>query len=153
LLEIMARRSGSLSSRGLAMQPTTSRDFLKVALQRLTTAEALLDLKIILDAQYIDGYTVECSLKALILEKTPAADQADTLKKLSSGQKMHRADVLLGKLRDLGVTLPLELAKRMRRFDWTTDLRYETGRRDTGETVAFLRTAKAIYEWAEGQIP
>jgi hypothetical protein len=60
--------------------------------------------------------------------------------------------VLLGRLRELGVALPLDLAKRMRRSDWTTDLRYETGRRDTGETVAFLRTAKAIYEWVEGQI-
>lgn len=66
---------------------------------------------------------------------------------------MHRADVLLGRLKDLGVALPPELAKRMRRFDWTTDLRYETGRRDTGETVAFLRTAKAIYQWGDGQIP
>ncbi len=134
------------------MQPTTSRDFLKVALQRLTAAEALLGLGITLDAQYIGGYTVECSLKALILQRTPVVDQEDMLRKLSSGQKMHAPDVLLGKLRDLGVTLPLNLAKRMRRFDWTTDLRYETGRRDTGETVAFLRTAKAIYEWAEGQI-
>ena len=106
-----------------------------------------------MDAQYIGGYSVECSLKALILERTAAADQEETLKKLSSGQRMHRPDVLLGKLRDLGVTLPLELAKRMRRFDWTSDLRYETGRRDTGETIAFLRTAKAIYDWAEGQIP
>jgi len=135
------------------MQPRTSRDFLKVALQRLTTAEALLRLRMNLDAQYFGGYTIECSLKALILEKTDAADREEVLKKLSSGQKMHRADVLLGELRDRGLTLPLELAKRMRRFDWTTALRYETGRRDTGETVAFLRTAKAIYEWAEAQIP
>ena len=59
----------------------------------------------------------------------------------------------LGELRDLGVALPLVLAKRMRSFDWTTDLRYETGRRDTGETVAFLNTAKAIYDWVEGQLP
>jgi len=28
-------------------------------------------------------------------------------------------------------------------------LRYETGRRDTGETIAFLRTAKAFYDWVE----
>jgi hypothetical protein len=63
------------------MQPTTSRDYQKAALQRLTTAEALLDLRLNLDAQYLGGYTVECSLKALILERTPAADQADTLKK------------------------------------------------------------------------
>ncbi|MBX3399930.1 MAG: hypothetical protein KF873_14410 [Gemmataceae bacterium] len=65
---------------------------------------------------------------------------------------MHRSDVLLGELRDLGVALPLALAKRMRRFDWTTDLRYETGRRDTGETIAFLKTTKLIFDWVEGQL-
>lgn len=65
---------------------------------------------------------------------------------------MHRPEVLLGNLKELGVTLTPELAKRTRRFDWTTDLRYETGRRDTGETIAFLPTAKKIYEWAEGQL-
>jgi len=128
------------------MQPTTSRDFQRAALQRLTAAEALLGLRLNLDAQYLGGYTVECSLKALILERMPVADQADILKRISSGSQMHRPDVLLGKLRDLGAVLPLEFAKRMRRFDWETSLRYETGRRDTGETIAFLRTAKAIYD-------
>jgi hypothetical protein len=102
---------------------------------------------------YLGGYTVECSLKALILELTPEPDKADKLKKITAGQKMHRPDVLLGELRDLGVVLPLDLARRMRRFDWTTDLRYEAGRRDTGETIAFLRTAKAIYDWVEDQLP
>ena len=46
------------------MPPTTSRDFQKAAAQRLTTAETLLREKHTLDAQYLGGYTVECSLKA-----------------------------------------------------------------------------------------
>ncbi len=41
----------------------------------------------------------------------------------------------------------------MWRSGWATDLRYETGRRDTGETIAFLKMAKAIYEWVEDQLP
>ena len=135
------------------MRPTTSRDFQKVAGQRLTTAETLLREKLTLDAQYLGGYTVECSLKALILHRTRDPDKPDKLKRITSGVKMHRPDVLLGELRDLGISLPLEIAKRMRRFDWTTDLRYETGRRDTGETIRFLKTAKAIYDWVEGQLP
>jgi HEPN domain-containing protein len=135
------------------MPPTTSRDFQRAAAQRLTTAETLLREKLTLDAQYLGGYTVECSLKALILELTPDADKADKLKQITAGAKMHRPDILLGELRNLGVALPLDLAKRMRRFPWTTDLRYETGRRDTGETTAFLTTAKAIYDWVEGQLP
>ena len=135
------------------MPPTRSRDFQRAAAQRLTTAEVLLRAKHTLDAQYLGGYAVECSLKALILELTPEAEKAEKLKKISAGAKMHRPDVLLGELRDLGVALPLALAKRLRRFEWTTDLRYETGRRDTGETTAFLNTAKAIYDRVGGQLP
>ncbi|MBL8864173.1 MAG: hypothetical protein JNK93_01285 [Planctomycetia bacterium] len=134
------------------MPPTSSRDFLKVAVQRMTTAEVLLREKLTLDAQYIGGYTVECSLKALILHRTPETDRPETLTRITSSSRMHRSDVLLGELRDLGVALPLALAKRMRRFDWTTDLRYETGRRDTGETIAFLKTTKLIFDWVEGQL-
>jgi hypothetical protein len=135
------------------MAPTTSRDFQKVAAQRFTTAETLLREKLTLDAQYFGGYTVECSLKALILHLTADPDKPDKLKQITSGKKMHRTDVLLGELRNLGVALPLGLAKRMRRFDWTTDLRYETGRKDTGETIGFLKTAKAIFDWVEEQLP
>lgn len=134
------------------MPPTTSRDFLKVAGQRLTTAETLLREKLTLDAQYLGGYTVECSLKSLILHRTLEPDKPDKLKKITSGAKMHRPEVLLGELRNLGSSLPRVIAKRMRRFDWTTDLRYEVGRRDTGETIAFLNTAKAIYDWVEGEL-
>ena len=137
------------------MPPTTSRDFQRAAAQRLTTAETLLREKLTLDAQYIGGYTVECSLKALILELTPAADKPDMLRRLTSGARMHRPDVLLGELRNLrSRSSPRPRPEGMRAsFDWTTDLRYETGRRDTGETTALLRTAKAIYDRVEGQLP
>lgn len=134
------------------MPPTTSQDFHKVAGQRLNTAQTLLRLGLTLDAQYIGGYTVECSLKALILHRTTDSEKQDTLKRITTGASMHQQDVLLGKLRELGIELPLELTKRMRRFYWTTELRYETGRRDSGETTAFLKTAKAIYDWVEGQL-
>lgn len=135
------------------MQPATSRDFLRVALQRLDAAELIVrTTPLTLEAQYIGGYSVECSLKSLILEKTAEADRPDVLARLTRGANNHRAEVLLDRLRERGVSLTVELAKRMRRFDWTTDLRYETGRRDTGETFGLLRTARAIYEWAEGQI-
>lgn len=135
------------------MQPTTPRDFLKVALQRLSAAEEIMaSLRLTLEAQYIGGYSVECSLKALILEKMPEADRPDMLDRLTHGATHHRPEVLLDRLRERGVILTNDLAKRMRRFDWSTRLRYETGRKDTGETNGLLRTARAIYEWVEGQI-
>lgn len=135
------------------MPPETSRDFMKVAGQRLTTAQTLLRERLTLDAQYLGGYTVECSLKALILQRTKYELRLAKLKQITGGASMHRPEVLLGELRDLGAMLPIGVAKRIRRFKWSTDLRYETGRRDTGETVAFLNTAKMVYDWVEGQLP
>ena len=88
----------------------------------------------------------------MILENTVAPDRSGMLDRLTHGSNHHRPEVLLDRLRERGVLLTVELAKRMRRFDWTTDLRYETGRKDTGETTGLLRTARAIYEWAKEQM-
>lgn len=114
--------------RSFSMQPTTPRDFLKVALQRLTAAEEIMEaLRLTLEAQYIGGYTVECSVKALILETTSASDRPAIRNRLTHGANYHRAEVLLDRLRERGIFLTADIAKRMRRFDWTTDLRYEIG--------------------------
>ena len=134
------------------MQPKTSRDFLKVAEQRLNAAEALFAADLTLDAQYVGGYAVECSLKALILEKTAQPDRPDKLLRISSGATMHRPEILLQELRSLGIRLTPELAKRMRRFDWNVNLRYETGRRSRGETRGLLRTCIEIRDWVKGQL-
>ena len=135
------------------MQPEAPRDFLKVALQRLNAAEAIMaNLDFNLEVQYIGGYSVECSLKALLLEKTPLTERINMLYIISHGAAAHRAENLLGKLRDQRVYLTPELSGRMRRFDWDTSLRYETGRKDTGETKALLRTARMLYNWVEERI-
>jgi hypothetical protein len=135
------------------MQPTTPRNFLKVALHRLTAAEKIMDVLLLnLEAQYIGGYSVECSFKALILERTDEAERPAMRARQTHGSTYHKPEPLLDRLRVRGGFLTPELAKRMRRFDWTTDLRYEIGRKDTGETNGLLRTARMIYEWVEGQI-
>jgi hypothetical protein len=92
-------------------------------------------------------------LKALILEVTPIADKASALAKVSSGGKMHNVEVLAELLKKLGCPIPPDLRKRLRRSGWSTALRYESGRTDTGETRAFLKTAKAVYNWVEQQLP
>ena len=133
--------------------PSSSRDFQRAAMQRLTTAEFLLQNRYNLDAMYLAGYAVECTLKALILDSTSVADQSNRLKEISTGKKMHNLEVLGAILKDLGRPIPLDLVKRFRRSRWTTALRYESGRTDTGETRAFLKTAKLAYDWVEGQLP
>src|SRR5262249_8044899 len=105
------------------MQPTSPRDFLRVALQRLPAAEGIMGvLRLTIEAQYIGGYSVECSLKALILETTAEPDRPAELELLTHGARHHRAEVLLDRLKRRGIRLTVELARRMRRFDWTTDL-------------------------------
>ena len=134
--------------------PSSSRDFQRAAGQRLAAAEELFAAGFNLDAQYIGGYVVECSLKALILHDTPDAERPAMFRRLTeSGGKMHRYDVLRGILGEVGSTLPVPLSRRLRRFDWSTGLRYEFGRADTGETRGLLKTAKAIYNHVEKCLP
>jgi len=134
--------------------PKTSREFLRVAAQRLTTAEFLRESgNYNLDAKYLAGYGVECALKALILYLAPATKQTEILKKITSGKKMHDYEVLGSEVKSLGRPIPLTLVKKLRRYKWTTDLRYETGTLPAGETRGFLKTAKAIYDWVKGQLP
>jgi HEPN domain-containing protein len=132
--------------------PSTARDFQRAAAQRLTTAEFLLQNRYNLDAMYLAGYTVECSLKALILESTSPPELPATIQRITTGSAMHRTEVLIGELRDRGIALPPAVVKRLRRSTWSTDLRYEIGRTDSGETRGFLKTAKLIFDWVEGQL-
>ena len=139
----------------MPVPPVDSRDFWKAAVQRFESAVVLLQAGRTLDAQYLGGYAVECALKSLILHLTPEADRPARLAAITTSAAMHRPEVLLGLLRPLGVALTPALAKRMRspRFDWGTDLRYESGRRDTGETIAFLKTVELVTTWVKGQLP
>lgn len=134
------------------MPPQNSRDFLKIAEQRYNAAEVLFHADFTIDAQYVAGYVVECSLKALILETTPESDRNEKLRRITSGATMHQPETLLQELRAVGVRLSPDLAKRMRRFDWTVDLRYETGRRSRGETQGLLKTSIAVRNWVKEQI-
>ena len=133
--------------------PHSSRDFLRAAAQRLTTAQFLLENRYNLDAMYLGGYTVECALKALIMEATPTPGRPAMLARITSGKKMHNHEILGEILKTLNRPIPLELVRRFRRSAWSTDLRYESGRGDSGETRGFLRTATQAYDWVKGQLP
>ncbi|MBA3316448.1 MAG: HEPN domain-containing protein [Planctomycetota bacterium] len=133
--------------------PSSSREFQKAALQRFTTAEFLLRNHFTLDAYYLAGYSIERILKALILELTPEAKRAEMLAKISAGSKMHSPEILNGILKEFGRPLPLELVKKLRRFNWSTGLRYEIGHKPIGETRGFLRAAKLVYDWVKGELP
>lgn len=96
----------------------SSRDFQKAAMQRLTTSDFLLKNHYNRDAMYLAGYTVECSLKALIMEITPESQKFDKFKIIRSGHQMHYPEPLGSILKDLGRPIPLEIVKRLRRARW-----------------------------------
>ncbi|HEX4000416.1 MAG TPA: HEPN domain-containing protein [Pirellulales bacterium] len=130
----------------------SSRDFRRAAEQRFTTAQFLLENGFTLNAFYLAGYAVECILKGLVMHLTPVADQQATFQRLKSGAKMHYPEHLKEELKSLDLLIPAGIVKRFRRFDWTTDLRYESGRRPASEVRGFLKGAAAAVKWATGEM-
>lgn len=120
---------------------------LRVAVQRLTSAQVLYDNSLYLDCTYLAGYSVECSLKALVLGRTPARQRHKF-----RGKKAHDYEHLRALLKKRNVdTSPISSALR-KVASWSTDLRYETGRGNAQTAEEFLAAAKEIYAWARRSI-
>lgn len=135
------------------MQPASSAAFLRVAVHRLEAAEKLYEWEYNLDARYLAGYTIECSLKALILKWTPQGERrVAMLAAISSGKRMHDPETLFDVLRRLRFNFPSALAKRIIRADWSSSLRYETGFREGGGSAAraTLEAAREVLSFAKG---
>ena len=100
--------------------------FRRAANQRLVAAKFLLANGASLDAVYLAGYVVECALKALILQRTPAARRKDVCRDLTSGARSHNFDVLAPALRAKGCSLPSNISVSIDTLndEWGTDLRY-----------------------------
>ena len=117
---------------------------LRAAGQRLTSAQILYDNSAYLDSTYIAGYSVECSLKAVIIGRTPA-----TRRQEFKGKIAHNYEYLKDLLKKKNVnTSPISIALR-RIATWSTDLRYDVGRGDAGTAEQFLAAAREIYNWAQ----
>jgi hypothetical protein len=130
--------------------PLTAREFQRAAYQRLEVADFLIENVFTKDGKYLAGYGIECALKALILHHTPQSDQLTVFVKISSSASMHYPETLGQMLRDrCKIRIPLDLVKKFRRFQWSTSLRYETGRTPIGEARGLWKTAKATLNWVE----
>lgn len=132
--------------------PSEVRRFHRVALQRLEDAEILLANDRTTAAMYLAGYAVECSLKALLLAAAPRARHPQILKSFY-GKIGHDLEWLRRELRRHAVILPAEVARHLRRVaNWSTDLRYEAGRRAARETRVFLEATAQVLQWVEGRL-
>ena len=129
--------------------------FFKAGLQRLNAAEALYDLGgLELDALYLGGYAVECSMKSIILKQVPHSKRQQFLKHFS-GQRAHDIEFLkhLWK-QNRCEPLPKSLAKSLPGFVscWSTDLRYEVGRGNAEDTANSLEFARNFVVWVQERI-
>jgi HEPN domain-containing protein len=128
------------------------RAFRRAAGQRQAAAEFLLKGKLSLDASYLAGYAIECALKALILARTPNRQRRRQQEEISRGKGMHSHHNLAEILKRLGCPIPLRLAKKLRRANWSTDLRYESGRGDYEQSREFLGTVEEVLKWVDGNL-
>lgn len=128
------------------------RKFLRAAKQRLTSAELLLEHEMNLDAMYLAGYGVECAMKALLLARTPRSQRRPLIDTCFRGAAAHSFESLKQILREKGVVFSPAIAKRFRTVaSWSTDLRYEIGRKPRLEAEAFVSACRELVNWLEQQ--
>jgi HEPN domain-containing protein len=135
--------------------PNSSRDvrkFQRAAAQRIAAAEMLVEHGFHLESIYLAGYAVECSLKALILRRTPRRVYRAMYEQLTHGRKGHDIESLRSVLRasPIHCELPAKIRELLNRVaTWNTDLRYEVGLVAYRDAARFLDAARQIREWAE----
>ena len=128
------------------------RDYLLAANQHLAASEYLHDGKRNLEASYLFGYTIECALKTLILAVVDSTDRPAVAIKIRGGAVWHDYRRLLEELAGQSIYLPDDMKKRLMNATWSTDLRYDSGTVDHGETRGFLKTAAQVLAWVESEI-
>lgn len=124
--------------------------FMRAAGQRLDAANVLLAHAYHLEAMYLAGYCAECSLKALILARTPRSKLADELDEVTHGSIAHNLDFLHARLSARRVTFSKEALEAFRRLrTWSTDFRYETRMKTFREASLFVRMAGVMRMWVQ----
>jgi HEPN domain-containing protein len=128
-----------------------ARRFYHVAYQRYEDAQILFGNGRYTGAFYLAGYAIECILKALLLQNTPKRDREEVLESFR-GSKAHDFEWLRHQLRQKSLTIPAEIGRRLSSVGTWVDERYNPGRKPHAGTWAFLASAKAVLDWADGRI-
>lgn len=130
-----------------------ARRYYRAAKQRHEDAELLLSSARTTGAVYLAGYTVECFLKALILESVAAALRRDLLKQFR-GSQAHSFEWLAAMYRRHSkATVPSAVTRHIVRVaSWSTDLRYASRILKTEEAEEFMESVKLISTWADGRL-
>lgn len=130
-----------------------ARLFYRVANQRFEDAEFLLIAQRTTAAVYLAGYSVECILKAMVLNSVPQYQEENILVEIR-GARAHD----YGWLRWLyfdhgGPNLPATLVPHFARVNtWSTDMRYVPGAISFRDARAFVDSAENILAWGDGRL-
>lgn len=130
-----------------------ARLYYRCAFQRYEEAEILMRADKTTGAVYLAGYGIECILKALILMAVPATTRPDTLR-MFRGNNAHEYEWLRTLyLTNHGARFPIHITQHFTLVsDWSTDLRYTPRSVRDHEAEAFLASAVAIIQWADGRL-
>lgn len=127
--------------------------YYRAAKLRFEEAEVLLKAGKSIGAVYLAGYTVECYLKALILDGV-APRLRKQLPTEFRGRRAHDIEWLTGLYRRrVRVVVPKELVRHLTRVGfWDTDLRYATVLREEQDADGFMKSVVEIAKWADGRM-
>jgi hypothetical protein len=127
--------------------------YYRAALQRLDDAELLLTGERTTGAVYLAGYTVECMLKALLLDGV-ARKLRQQLSAAFRGSRAHDIAWLSGLYRQHVTTaIPRAVVQHLSRVaSWSSDLRYATAFTRRSEADLFMESVDAVAVWADGRM-
>lgn len=134
-------------------QATEARRFYRAGKLRLVDARLLLEGERTTGAVYLAGYTVECLLKALLLDGVSAGVRREVLREFR-GSRAHSIEWLRGLYRQrVGMAVPSAINRHLTRVaSWSTDLRYESTLMRRSEADEFMVSVEAIEGWAEARM-
>ena len=123
--------------------------FARAAAARLADARLLLVGGRPHGAIYLAGYAIECGLKSLLIERTPAGQRPATLASFR-GVAAHDFDWLRRRLAERGVALPGDVAEAMITVrEWGVGMRYRPEEGNSAEAERFLRQTSIILTWTQ----
>ena len=134
-------------------QAPEAKIYYRAAKQRFLEAEVLLKARMKIGAVYLAGYTVECFLKALILDGAAPGLRKRLLADFR-GSRAHDIEWLRDLYRRrVGGSIPREVARSLTRVaTWETHLRYATAIRKQGDADQFIKAVAVVARWAEGRM-
>jgi len=131
------------------LEQTTPKTYFRAATQWLDSARVLIEVDGLstLHCVYLAGYIAECSLKSLIMQRTPRKRWPA----LREALRTHNIVQLRNMLEVRGISLPPDVRITMGEIAgrWMTDFRYFSDSVERAEGREFLRQVESLFRWVE----